>query len=78
MSPWNWEGVPYIVKFNFMYLTEVCTEPGEKQAIYTHLRGLWEHLEARGHPVQGALGEDQLHRPRVRSPQTTASTPSSR
>ena len=44
MSPWNWEGLPYIVKFNFMYLTEVCTEPGEKEAIYTHLHGLWQHL----------------------------------
>jgi FAD/FMN-containing dehydrogenase len=48
MSPWNWEGLPYIVKFNFMYLTEVCTEPGEKEAIYAHLRGLWQHLEAAG------------------------------
>ena len=48
MSPWNWDGLPYIVKFNFMYLTEVCTEPGEKEEIYTHLRGLWEHLEAAG------------------------------
>lgn len=48
MSPWNWEGLPYIVKFNWMYLTEVCTEPGEKQLIYEHLRGLWNHLEAAG------------------------------
>jgi hypothetical protein len=23
MSAWNWEGLAYIVKFNFMYLTEV-------------------------------------------------------
>jgi FAD/FMN-containing dehydrogenase len=48
MSAWNWEGLPYIVKFNFMYLTEVCTEPGEKEAIYAHLRGLWQHLENAG------------------------------
>ena len=48
LSPWNWDGVPYIVKFNFMYLTEVCTEPGEKEAIYAHLRGLWNHFEAAG------------------------------
>ena len=67
MSAWNWDGLPYIVKFNFMYLTEVCTEPGEKEAIYAHLRGLWEHLRSRRRPVQGALGEDQLHRPRVRA-----------
>ena len=71
-------GSPYIVKFNFMYLTEVCTEPGEKEAIYAHLRGLWEHLRSRRRPVQGALGEDQLHRPRVRAAQPPASTRSGR
>jgi hypothetical protein len=48
MSPWNWPALPYVVKFNFMYLTEVCTEPGEKRAIYTHLKGLWDHLIAAG------------------------------
>jgi hypothetical protein len=48
MSPWNWEGLPYIIKFNFMYLTEVCAKPGERQAIYDHLRGLWQHFLAKG------------------------------
>jgi len=48
MSAWNWDDVPYIVKFNWMYLTEVCRSPGEKEAIYTHLRGLWDHLRGRG------------------------------
>jgi FAD/FMN-containing dehydrogenase len=57
MSPWNWEGLPHIVKFNFMYLTEVCTEPGEKEAIYAHLRGLWEHLEAAGVPFKAHWGK---------------------
>jgi FAD/FMN-containing dehydrogenase len=57
MSPWNWEGLPYIVKFNFMYLTEVCTEPGEKEAIYAHLRGLWEHLEAADVPFKAHWGK---------------------
>jgi FAD/FMN-containing dehydrogenase len=57
MSAWSWEGVPYIVKFNFMYLTEVCTEPGEKEAIYAHLRGLWEHLEAAGVPFKAHWGK---------------------
>jgi FAD/FMN-containing dehydrogenase len=48
MSAWNWDDVPYVVKFNWMYLTEVCRSPGEKEAIYAHLRGLWDHLRARG------------------------------
>ncbi len=57
MSAWNWEDLPYVVKFNFMYLTEVCTEPGEKEAIYAHLRGLWEHLEAAGIPFKAHWGK---------------------
>jgi FAD/FMN-containing dehydrogenase len=57
MSPWRWEGLPYIVKFNFMYLTEVCTEPGQKEEIYTHLRGLWEHLESTGIPFKAHWGK---------------------
>ena len=48
---------PYVVKFNFMYLTEVCTEPGEKEAIYAHLRGLWEHLQAAGVPFKAHWGK---------------------
>jgi FAD/FMN-containing dehydrogenase len=57
MSPWNWPDLPYIVKFNFMYLTEVATKPGEKEAIYAHLRGLWEHLEAVGIPFKAHWGK---------------------
>jgi FAD/FMN-containing dehydrogenase len=57
MSAWNWDGLPYIVKFNFMYLTEVCAEPGEKEAIYAHLRGLWEHLETAGVPFKAHWGK---------------------
>jgi hypothetical protein len=52
MSPWNWPGLEYVVKFNFMHLTEVCTEPGEKEEIFAHLRGLWEHLRAAGVPFK--------------------------
>lgn len=57
MSPWNWEGLPYIVKFNFMYLTEVCDEPGEKEAIYDHLRGLWRHFGDAGVPFKAHWGK---------------------
>jgi FAD/FMN-containing dehydrogenase len=57
MSAWNWQGLAYIVKFNFMYLTEVCTEPGEKEAISTHLRGLWQHLERAGVPFKAHWGK---------------------
>lgn len=57
MSGWNWQGLPYIVKFNFMYLTEVCTEPDEKEEIYAHLRGLWQHLEAAGVPFKAHWGK---------------------
>ena len=57
MSPWNWDGLPYIVKFNFMYLTEVCAEPGEKEAIYAHLLGLWQHLEAARLPFKAHWGK---------------------
>src|SRR3712207_7220784 len=36
-SAWNWPGLEYVVKVNFMYLTEVCRSPGEKAQIVEHL-----------------------------------------
>jgi FAD/FMN-containing dehydrogenase len=57
MSAWNWPGLSYIVKLNFMYLTEVCTKPGEKDQIYAHLRGLWDHLKAAGIPFKAHWGK---------------------
>lgn len=57
MSAWNWDGLDYIVKFNFMYLTEVCRSPGEKEEIYAHLRGLWEHLQREGIPFKAHWGK---------------------
>jgi hypothetical protein len=57
MSAWGWDDVPYVVKFNWMYLTEVCRSPGEKEKIYTHLRGLWEHLRRAGVPFKAHWGK---------------------
>jgi hypothetical protein len=48
MSAWGWDDEPYIVKFNFMYLTDVCTHAGDKEKIFTHLKGLWDQLLAEG------------------------------
>jgi FAD/FMN-containing dehydrogenase len=57
MSAWNWDEAPYIVKLNFMYLTEVCRSPGEKEEIYAHLRGLWQHLQRAGIPFKAHWGK---------------------
>lgn len=57
MSAWSWDDVPYIVKLNFMHLTEVCRSPGEKEEIYAHLRGLWEHLQREGVPFKAHWGK---------------------
>jgi hypothetical protein len=48
MSPWNWQGLDYIVKFNFMYLTDVSNTEHEKDQIIAHLQGLWNHLLKNG------------------------------
>jgi FAD/FMN-containing dehydrogenase len=57
MSAWSWDDVPYVVKFNWMYLTEVCRSPGEKEKIYAHLRGLWDHLGRAGIPFKAHWGK---------------------
>jgi FAD/FMN-containing dehydrogenase len=57
MSAWSWDDVTYVVKFNWMYLTEVCRSPGEKEEIHTHLRGLWEHLRREGIPFKAHWGK---------------------
>lgn len=57
MSAWNWDDLPYVVKFNWMYLTEVCKSPGEKGEIHAHLRGLWDHLRAAGVPFKAHWGK---------------------
>ncbi|MCP3137929.1 D-arabinono-1,4-lactone oxidase [Pyxidicoccus xibeiensis] len=57
MSAWNWEGLEYVVKFNFMYLTDVCKTDAEKALISTHLRGLWNRLLAKGIPFKAHWGK---------------------
>jgi len=57
MSPNNWPGLPYIMKFNFMYLTDVCKTPEEKEKIYTHLHGLWDFLTKVGIPFKAHWGK---------------------
>lgn len=57
MSPWNWPGLPYIVKFNFMYLTDICTTAEAHAGILAHLRGLWHHLLAAGIPFKAHWGK---------------------
>lgn len=48
MSAWNWSGLPYIVKFNFQYLLDVCTTPADLDDLTAHLRGCWDHLNQKG------------------------------
>jgi FAD/FMN-containing dehydrogenase len=57
MSPWSWDGLDYVVKLNFMYLTEVCTKPGEKEGIHVHLRGLWDHFRRAEIPFKAHWGK---------------------
>ncbi len=57
MSPWNWPGLEYIVKFNFMYLTDVSGTAPEREAILAHLHGLWDHLQADGIPFKAHWGK---------------------
>jgi hypothetical protein len=57
MSPWNWQGLDYIVKFNFMYLTDISQTQAEKDQIIAHLRGLWDHLTQAGIPFKAHWGK---------------------
>ena len=56
MSPWTREGEPYLVKFNFEYLTDFLSDD-EKKALVEHLRGLWGHLRAQGIPFKAHWGK---------------------
>lgn len=56
MSPWNWPGLPYIVKFNFQYLTDFLSDD-EKADMIKHLQGLWNAIEAAGIPFKAHWGK---------------------
>jgi len=57
MSAWNWPGLDYIIKFNYMCLTDVTQTPAEKEAIFVHLHGLWDHLLQAGIPFKAHWGK---------------------
>jgi hypothetical protein len=57
MSPWNWPGLDYIVKFNFMYLTEVSETEPERDKISTHLKGLWDYFIEENIPFKAHWGK---------------------
>jgi hypothetical protein len=52
MSAWNWKGKDYIVKFCFLYLTDVGDPKTRNETIGKHLEGLWKALEADGIPLK--------------------------
>jgi hypothetical protein len=57
MSPWNWPGLEYIVKFNFMYLTDISGTASEREDILAHLHGLWDHLRQANIPFKAHWGK---------------------
>lgn len=63
MSAWNWPGLDYIVKFNFMYLTEVVGDAPERKDLTEHLRGLWEFLQQSGIPFKAHWGKINFMNP---------------
>jgi FAD/FMN-containing dehydrogenase len=57
MSAWNWPNLEYIIKFNFMYLTDVIETEAERGLLYAHLQGLWEHFQQDGIPFKAHWGK---------------------
>jgi hypothetical protein len=57
MSPWNWQGLDYILKLNFMYLTDILGSETERAAMMDHLKGLWEELIRAGIPFKAHWGK---------------------
>jgi FAD/FMN-containing dehydrogenase len=57
MSAWNWPGLDYIVKFNFMYLTDISESGPKHNEINAHLKGLWDYLIQAGIPFKAHWGK---------------------
>ena len=57
MSPWNWPGLDCIVKFNFMYLTDVIDNDPERLEMMAHLKGLWDFFIQSGIPFKAHWGK---------------------
>jgi D-arabinono-1,4-lactone oxidase/FAD binding domain len=57
MSPWNWAGLDYIVKLNFMYLTDILGSETERATLMAHLEGLWEELIRASIPFKAHWGK---------------------
>ena len=57
MSPWNWPGLDYIMKLNFMYLTDIINTDTERAEMMAHLKGLWEELIHAGIPFKAHWGK---------------------
>ena len=57
MSPWNWPGLDYILKLNFMYLTDILGSETERAAMMAHLKGLWEDLIRANIPFKAHWGK---------------------
>lgn len=57
MSPWNWPGLDFIVKFNFMYLTDVIGSEQERAQMIAHLKGLWDFFHQSGIPLKAHWGK---------------------
>ena len=57
MSPWNWPGLDYILKLNFMYLTDILGGEIERSTMMAHLKGLWKELIRVGIPFKAHWGK---------------------
>jgi hypothetical protein len=57
MSAWNWPGLEFILKLNFMYLTDIISNAQEKEQMVAHLKGLWDFFQQSGIPLKAHWGK---------------------